>query len=154
MRRARTPSRRSGSPITNSAVASAGRRDDCSEIFEKKSTIGAADGSIIAAIIVTQMPRYQPSEPRSVPGPASIPRIRATTSSHAASVTPRKPATTPGRKAPGGDRGSLALMWRVSAIHRTGGNCAGRQARATAPSRVRRYETVKLPNMVLSCGSQ
>ena len=40
------------------------------------STIGAADGSIIAAIIVTHTPTYQPSPPRSVPGPASMPRIR------------------------------------------------------------------------------
>jgi hypothetical protein len=39
------------------------------------STIGAAEGSIIAAVIVTQMPRYQPRPPRFVPGPASIPRI-------------------------------------------------------------------------------
>jgi hypothetical protein len=40
------------------------------------STIGADEGSIIAAVIVTQIPRNQPSPPRSVPGPASIPRIR------------------------------------------------------------------------------
>ena len=42
----------------------------------KSNTIGAADGNIIAAIIVTQIPTYQPSPPRSVPGPASTPRIR------------------------------------------------------------------------------
>ena len=47
--------------------------------------MGAAEGSIIAAIIVTQMPRYQPSPPRSVPGPASIPRIRWTVTIQAAS---------------------------------------------------------------------
>jgi hypothetical protein len=35
---------------------------------------GSADGSIIAAIMVVQTPRNQPSAPRSVPGPASIPR--------------------------------------------------------------------------------
>ena len=35
-------------------------------------TIGDTDGSIIAAIIVTQIPTNQPSPPRSVPGPASI----------------------------------------------------------------------------------
>ena len=44
--------------------------------LSKRSTIGSADGSIIAAIIVTQTPSYQPRLPRSVPGPASIPRIR------------------------------------------------------------------------------
>ena len=41
-------------------------------------TIGDTDGSIIAAIIVTQIPTNQPSPPRSVPGPASIPRMRST----------------------------------------------------------------------------
>ena len=35
----------------------------------EESTIGATDGSIIAAIIVTQIPTYQPNAPRSVPGP-------------------------------------------------------------------------------------
>jgi hypothetical protein len=40
--------------------------------------IGTTEGSIIAAIIVTQTPRYQPSPPRSLPGPASMPRIRST----------------------------------------------------------------------------
>src|SRR6266480_2909298 len=42
----------------------------------KTSTIGATDGSIIAPIIVTQIPRYHPTPPRSVPGPASMPCIR------------------------------------------------------------------------------
>src|SRR5689334_21867141 len=62
---------------------------------------GAADGSIIAAIIVTHTLRYQPSPPRSVPGPASIPRIRSTVTAQAASA----PATssTVGRL-PGGRR--------------------------------------------------
>ena len=51
---------------------------------------GAAEGSIIAAIIVTHTPRYQPSPPRLVPGPASIPRIRSTVTAQAASA----PATS------------------------------------------------------------
>ena len=38
-------------------------------------TIGAIEGNIIAAIITTQTPRKNPSDPRSVPGPASIPAI-------------------------------------------------------------------------------
>ena len=67
--------------------------------FENKSTIGVADGSIIAAIIVTQMPRYQPSRAEIGPG-AGVhaahphdhhqPRRR---------VTPTRVVTTPGRSA-------------------------------------------------------
>ena len=59
------------------------------------STIGATDGSIIAAIIVTQIPRNQPSPPRSVPGPASIPRMRSNVRIQAASVSPSRTAATP-----------------------------------------------------------
>src|SRR4029453_2258769 len=51
---------------------------------------GTAEGSIIAAVIVTQSPRYPPSPPRSVPGPASIPRIRSTVTAHATTA----PATS------------------------------------------------------------
>jgi len=39
--------------------------------------IGRIEGNIIAAIITTQTPRNQPSPPRSVPGPASIPFMRS-----------------------------------------------------------------------------
>src|SRR5437764_3673837 len=46
----------------------------------------ADEGSIIAAVIVTQIPRYHPSPPRLVPGPASMPRIRATVTAHAATA--------------------------------------------------------------------
>src|SRR6266540_7220952 len=56
------------------------------EMRANRSTIGATDGSIIAPIIVTQIPRYHPSPPRSVPGPASIPRIRSTVTAHAATA--------------------------------------------------------------------
>src|SRR6266487_2465981 len=49
---------------------------------------GAAEGSIIAAVIVTQIPRYHPSPPRSVPGPASIPRIRSTVTAQATAARP------------------------------------------------------------------
>src|SRR3989442_823749 len=50
-----------------------------------RRTTGAADGSIIAAVIVTQMPRYQPRPPRSVPGPMSMSRMRATRTSQVTS---------------------------------------------------------------------
>src|SRR3954469_597544 len=42
---------------------------------EYSATVGATDGNIIAAIITTQIPRNQPSAPRPVHGPASMPRI-------------------------------------------------------------------------------
>src|SRR6266550_358925 len=42
---------------------------------EYSATVGATDGNIIAAIITTQTPRNQPSVPRPVQGPLSIPRI-------------------------------------------------------------------------------
>ena len=42
--------------------------------FDTCFTRYRADGSIIAAIIVTQTPTNQPSEPRGVPGPASMRR--------------------------------------------------------------------------------
>ena len=58
-----------------------------------------ADGSIIAAVIVTQTPTNQPSVPRSVPGPASIPRIRTSSTAQAASVAPSSAAKTSGRSA-------------------------------------------------------
>ena len=60
----------------------------------KISTIGATDGSIIAAIIVTQTPTYQPSAPRSVPGPASMPRMRATVTIHVTSAAASKSELT------------------------------------------------------------
>jgi hypothetical protein len=64
---------------------------------ENINTAGAADGSIIAAVIVTQIPRNQPSAPRSVPGPASIPRIRSTSAIHARSAVPTREAASAGR---------------------------------------------------------
>ena len=50
------------------------------------SVVGAADGSIIATVIVSQMPANQPNDPRSVPGPASMPRICSTATAHATSA--------------------------------------------------------------------
>ena len=40
---------------------------------EYSATVGATDGNIIAAIITTQTPRNQPSVPRPVHGPSSMP---------------------------------------------------------------------------------
>jgi hypothetical protein len=61
----------------------------------KTSTIGITDGSIIAAIIVTQIPTYQPTAPRSVPGPASIPCIRWYVTIHATRAAPMSATAAP-----------------------------------------------------------
>jgi hypothetical protein len=80
------------------------RRARSAETRWKSSTIGAADGSIIAAIIVTQTPTYHPSEPRSVPGPASIPRILAAVTIQVASAAAISSVTTvSGRSRPSGE---------------------------------------------------
>src|SRR3954463_1975146 len=44
---------------------------------EYSATVGATDGNIIAAIITTQTPTNQPSDPRPVQGPSSMPLIRS-----------------------------------------------------------------------------
>src|SRR5215207_699387 len=44
---------------------------------EYSATVGATDGSIIAAIITAHAPRNQPSVPSPVHGPLSMPRIRS-----------------------------------------------------------------------------
>src|SRR4051794_28647561 len=44
---------------------------------EYSATVGATDGSIIAAIITTQTPANHPSVPRPVQGPSSIPLMRS-----------------------------------------------------------------------------
>src|SRR5438128_10390296 len=58
------------------------------ETRAKSSTTGRTAGSIIAAIIVTQTPTYQPSAPRSVPGPPFMPCMRCTVTSQAANAPP------------------------------------------------------------------
>src|SRR5436309_13656282 len=62
---------------------------------ENSATVGETDGSIIAAIITTHTARNQPSAPRSVPGPSSIPRIRSTVDHHASAARPKSRATSP-----------------------------------------------------------
>src|SRR3954469_19944552 len=62
------------------------------------ATVGAADGSIIAAIITTHTPRNQPSAPSAVPGPASMPAIRSAVDHHATAASaapPARPAPPP-----------------------------------------------------------
>lgn len=56
------------------------------------STIGAVEASIIAAVMVTQAPVNQTSPPRSVPGPASMPRIWATVTAQVTSATASRAA--------------------------------------------------------------
>ena len=66
-------------------------------MLEYSATVGATDGNIIAAIITSQMPRNQPSVPKSVPGPLSIPRIRSTVNHHARTASTSRSAMRPSR---------------------------------------------------------
>src|SRR5215207_2467657 len=74
---------------------------------EYRATVGETDGNIIAVIITIQTPRNQPSAPRSVPGPSSIPRMRSavdhqatpeSTSSRAISATRARAAAKAGAR--------------------------------------------------------
>ena len=61
----------------------------------KTAAVGASDGNIIAAIIVAHTPVNQPTEPRAVPGPASIPAIRSAVDHHANPAAASSAATIP-----------------------------------------------------------
>ena len=63
------------------------------EAVRTTSTIGAVEGSIIAAVMVTQTPMNQARPPRSVPGPSSMPRIRSIVTTQVTSATARSAAT-------------------------------------------------------------
>src|SRR3712207_4132465 len=78
---------------------------------EYRATVGATDGNIIAAIITTQSPRNQPSAPRPVHGPSSMPRIRsalhhqptaASTNSAATRASRTRTAAKAGARPPSG----------------------------------------------------
>src|ERR1700736_4536161 len=62
-----------------------------------RAVVGASDGNIIAAIITTHTPKNQPSAPRSVPGPASIPAIRSAVDHHATAAKASSRPTRPSR---------------------------------------------------------
>ena len=66
------------------------------------TAIGSVDGSIIAAIIVTQRPMNGTSAPGSVPGPSSMPRIRHSETAQVTSATARSAATVRAAPARGG----------------------------------------------------
>src|SRR3954452_5079296 len=61
------------------------------------ATVGATDGNIIAAIITTQTPTNQPSPPRLVHGPPSMPRISRAVQTHPTAATANSAATRPSR---------------------------------------------------------
>src|SRR4051795_581614 len=65
---------------------------------EYSATVGATDGSIIAAIITTQAPRNQPKPPRPVQGPASMSRIRTPVDHQATAASAKSTATSPSRE--------------------------------------------------------
>src|SRR4051794_12347726 len=75
-------------------------------------TVGATEGSIIAAIITTHTPRNQPSVPRAVHGPASIPLIRCPVDHHPAAARPHRSAMSHGcdRAAPMARAGAATLI--------------------------------------------
>src|SRR4051794_35435650 len=61
------------------------------------ATVGATDGNIIAAIITTQTPRNQPSVPRPVHGPASMPCICCAVHHQPRPARMKRTATSPRR---------------------------------------------------------
>src|SRR4029077_4956895 len=62
-----------------------------------KGIVGATEGSIIAAIITTQIPRNQPRLPRLDQGPASMPRISRAVQTQPSAATMNNAATRPSR---------------------------------------------------------
>src|SRR3954464_6100043 len=61
------------------------------------ATVGATDGNIIAAIITTQNPRNQPSVPRLVHDPWSMPRIWRTVHHQPTAARANSAVTSPSR---------------------------------------------------------
>src|SRR3954470_1876278 len=61
------------------------------------ATVGATDGNIIAAIITTQTPRNQPSVPRPVHGPSSMPCIWRAVHHQPTAARANRTATSPRR---------------------------------------------------------
>src|SRR3954447_18370689 len=59
------------------------------------TTIDAAAGSIIAVIITNQLTPNQPTLPKSVAGPASMPAIRFAVKTHAAAAAASTTAVSP-----------------------------------------------------------
>src|SRR5688500_7457456 len=64
---------------------------------EYSATVGATDGNIIAAIITTQTPRNQPSAPRPVHGPSSMPCIWRAVHHQPTPARANRTATSPSR---------------------------------------------------------
>src|SRR3954470_12476190 len=89
------------------------------------ATVGATDGNIIAAIITTQTPRNQPSVPRPVHGPSSIPRICRAVHHQPRPARRKRTATSPRRvrtAAKAGARPAPTVGWTgAGAFIRSGG---------------------------------
>jgi hypothetical protein len=90
-------------------------RRDLRVTRSRTGAVGAAEGSIISAVIVAQDPRYQPNAPRLVWGPASMPRIRSTVPAQATAAAPK--SRTPVRAVAGLDvvRKRTRSAWRGKA---------------------------------------
>src|SRR4051794_7175014 len=84
---------------------------------ENSATVGATDGNIIAAIITTQTPRNQPTLPRPVHGPASMPRISRAAHAQPTPATTKSPATSPSRARAAAYTGPRpARVWVVTGV--------------------------------------
>ena len=91
---------------------------------EYKATVGETDGNIIAAIITTQTPRNQPSVPRPVHGPLSIPRIRSTVHHQPIPARVKRKATSPSRVRAAAKAGPGPPRPRSSCAGRSSGQAA------------------------------
>src|SRR5881396_1889732 len=75
-----------------------------------RATVGDTDGNIIAAIITTQTPTNQPSVPRSVPGPPSIPRMRPAVDHQATAASANSNPTSAHRARAAPNAGARPLL--------------------------------------------
>src|SRR2546423_7777249 len=94
-------------------------------MWEYNGTVGETGGNIIAAIITIQMPRNQPSVPRPVQEPSSMPRIWSTDHHHPIPATTKSKATSPSRARAAANAGARPPRWGMrscaEAIKRSGG---------------------------------
>src|SRR3954452_2561898 len=79
-------------------------------------TVGATDGSIIAAIITAHTPRNQPSVPRPVHGPSSMSLMRCPLDHHPTAAAPHRSAMSVGC-----DRAAAMARAGAAMLIRSGG---------------------------------
>src|SRR5262245_2451438 len=82
---------------------------------EYRATVGVTDGSIMAAIITTQAARNQPSVPRPVHGPSSMPCIRSPVHSQPRAARAKSTTTSPSRERAAAKAGPAPAVGRSGA---------------------------------------